>query len=305
MDRRRFLGSLAAGTALARAAVPAAFAAAPDQPALVIDAHAHIYGEDETTYPPIEKPYRPPAGTGTVGHLRREMEASGVRYATAIQTGTFYRWDNRFLADSAQRHRDILVGVCTLNPDDPASPAVLERYVRESNVRGLRSVPAASGRLDDPGVDALWTTADRLGIVVNVLVSRDKSEEVELLARRHGSLRVVLDHCFNLKAGPGLEPALGDLQRLARLPNLHAKLTFIPTGSMLEYPCRDLHEACHRVIAAFGAQRCVWGSDFPCALWCPRVTYAQHLAIFTRELGLGAEAKAAILGETARRLWFP
>jgi hypothetical protein len=34
------------------------------------------------------------------------------------------------------------------------------------------------------------------------------------------------------------------------------------------------------------------------------VTYAQHLAIFTRELGLGAEAKAPIPGETARRPWF-
>ncbi len=35
------------------------------------------------------------------------------------------------------------------------------------------------------------------------------------------------------------------------------------------------------------------------------MTYARHLAIFTRELGLGAEAKAANQGETARRLWFP
>jgi predicted TIM-barrel fold metal-dependent hydrolase len=58
------------------------------------------------------------------------------------------------------------------------------------------------------------------------------------------------------------------------------------------------------VIAAFRPGRCLWGSNFPCELWCPRITYAQHLAIFTRELGLDAAAKAAILGETAHRLWF-
>jgi predicted TIM-barrel fold metal-dependent hydrolase len=232
------------------------------------------------------------------------MRANGVRNATAIQTSTFYHWDNRFLADSSRRQSDVLVGVCTLDPDDPGSRTLLEKYVRESNVRGLRSIPAKSGRLDDPGVDALWETAKRLGIVVNVRVNRDKSGEVEALARRHQSLRVVIDHCLYLKAGEAMEPTLRDLEQLARLANLHAKLSFIPTGSAEPYPCRDLHEACRRVIAAFGPERCVWGSNFPCELWCPKVSYAQHLAIFSRELELGAGAKAAILGETARQLWF-
>jgi predicted TIM-barrel fold metal-dependent hydrolase len=299
-DRRQFLGSLAGFATLGGSA----WSAPPDRPQLVIDCHAHIYSEDETAYPTIEKPYRPPAGKGTIAHLLGEMQANGVSRATAIQTSTFYRWDNRFLADSSKRHRDVLVGVCTLDPDDPTSPATLERFVRESNVRGMRSIPAKSGRLDDPGVDALWATAERLGIVINVLVNRDKTDEVESIARRHPSLRVVIDHCLNLKADAQLEPTLKDLERLAKLPKLHAKLTCIPTGTAEAYPCRDMHDPCRRVIAAFGPERCVWGSNFPCELWNPKVTYAQHLAIFTRELGLGAEAKAAILGETAHRLWF-
>ena len=232
------------------------------------------------------------------------MTASGVTHVTAIQTATFYGFDNRFLADSAHRNRDIMVGVCTLDPDNPSSPDLLTRYVRESNVRGLRSIPAKSGRLDDPGVDALWTAAQRLGIVINVLAGRDKTDEIEALARRHPSLRVVIDHCFNLKAGADLEPTLAALERLARLPRLHAKLTFIPSGTAEPYPCRDMHDPCRRVIAAFGPERCVWGSNFPCELWNPKVTYAQHLAIFTRELGLGIKEKRAILGETAKRLWF-
>jgi predicted TIM-barrel fold metal-dependent hydrolase len=302
IDRRACLGSLAIGAAaiLTRSTG----AAAADGPPLVIDCHAHVYSDDESAYPTIEKPYRPPAGKGTVSHLRREMKANGVTHATAIQTSTFYRWDNRFLADSARRNTDFMIGVCTLDPDDPASPALLEKYVRESNVRGMRSIPAKSGRLDDPGVDALWATAERLGIVINVLVNRDKTGEIETLARRHSSLRLVIDHCLNLKSGAELEPTIEDLLRLARLPMVNAKLTFIPTGTAEPYPCRDMHDPCRRVIAAFGPQRCVWGSNFPCELWNPKVTYAQHLAIFTRELGLGAEAKAAILGETARRLWF-
>jgi predicted TIM-barrel fold metal-dependent hydrolase len=273
-------------------------------PMFIIDCHAHIYGEDETKYPTIEKPFRPPAGTGTISHLKREMQASGVGRVTAIQTSTFYRWDNRFTADSARDHREFMVGVVTLNPDDPKSSELLEKYVTDYHVRGMRSIPAAIGRLDDPGVAKLWATAERLGIVINVLVNRDKRHEIESLAERHPRLRLVIDHCLNLKAGPDFEPTLQDMLSLARLRNAHAKLTFIPTGSAEPYPCRDMHDACRRIIGAFGAERCVWGSNFPCELWCPQVSYANHLRIFTHELGLDLPTRKAILGGTAQRLWF-
>ena len=72
---------------------------------LIIDCHAHIYGEDENKYPTIDKPYRPPARKGTVAHLKREMSAAGVKYVTAIQTSTYYRWDKRFTADSSKANR--------------------------------------------------------------------------------------------------------------------------------------------------------------------------------------------------------
>jgi len=304
LTRRDFLGAATASLALAE--VTPLSVAAEDQPAelLIVDCHAHIYGTDERKYPTIEKPYRPPQGKGTVAHLRREMQASGVRFVTAIQTSTYYRWDNRFTADSARLNPGFMVGVVTLNPDDPRSPDLLRRYVAESNVRGMRSIPAASGRLDDPGVRRLWATAEELGIVINVLVGRDKRAEIEALARRYPRLRIVIDHCLNLKAGPMLEPTLRDVTALARLPNTHAKLTFIPTGTARAYPCSDLHDACRQVIDAFTPDRCVWGSDFPCELWCPKVSYAQHLRIFTHELGLDLVSRQAVLGQTARRLWF-
>jgi predicted TIM-barrel fold metal-dependent hydrolase len=300
--RRRFLQHVGAAAIASGAAT--VHGDADNRRLLVIDCHAHIYGEDELRYPTVAKPYRPPAGTGSIKNLRKQMQAAGVRHVTAIQTSSFYKWDNRFTADSARANRDWMAGVVTLDPDDARSPRQLERFVRDSNVRGMRSVPAKSGRLDDPGVAQLWKTAERLGVVINVLVDRDQRRDVESLAVRHPKLRVVLDHCMNLKAGPQLESTLADVTGLARLPNLHAKLTFIPTGSAEPFPCRDMHAACHQVIAAYGPERCVWGSDFPCELWCPRVSYAQHLRIFTHELQLGRQAKAAILGETAKGLWF-
>lgn len=301
LSRRDFLAASAVGGLLASGA---AAANDEDRPPLVIDCHAHIYGTDEKKYPTVEKPYRPPKGKGTIAHLQREMKAAGVKFVTAIQTTTYYRFDNRFTADSAKRHRDFMVGVVTLDPDDPRSPKRLEKYVRESNVRGMRSIPAKSGRLDDPGVRALWKTAERLGIVINVLAGRDKRREIETLVKAHPKLRIAIDHCLNLKAGREMKPTLKAMLSLAKLPTVHAKLTFIPTGSAEKYPCRDLHAPCREIIAAFTPRRCVWGSDFPCELWCPKVSYARHLRIFTHELGLDPKTQKAVLGETAKRLWF-
>jgi hypothetical protein len=122
--RRDFLQAAGAG-ALAAAAAPDRAARALAERPLIIDCHAHIYSEDESKYPTIKEPYRPPAGTGTVEHLRREMQAAGVTLVTAIQTSTFYRWDNRFTADASRVNKAFMAGVCTLNPDDPASPRKL------------------------------------------------------------------------------------------------------------------------------------------------------------------------------------
>src|SRR5579872_4471384 len=100
---------------------------------LIIDSHAHIYGDD-TIYPPMDKPLRPPAGTGTVAHLDRERKGAGVRSVVVVQTTTYYGWDNRFLVDSARAHSDWMAGICTLDVDNPQSPALLEQYAQGHNV---------------------------------------------------------------------------------------------------------------------------------------------------------------------------
>jgi L-fuconolactonase len=274
---------------------------------VIVDTHAHIYAEDESRYPMIPEPLRPPAGTGTLAHLRREMTTTGVTHVVVIQTSTAYRWDNRFIADTVRAAPPAWSGVCTLDPLDDTSPAQLAALVRESRVRGLRSVPAATSppTLDHPGVAALWSAARELGIVVNVLIGLPHAAELARMLERFPALPVVLDHCFNPKASDGPEaPLVRAVCDLARFPNLHAKLTFAATGSATGYPCADMHATVRAILDAFGPDRCVWGSDFPCELWCPNVSYGEHLRLFTEALPLSAGERAAILAETPHRLWF-
>jgi predicted TIM-barrel fold metal-dependent hydrolase len=271
---------------------------------MIVDAHAHIYSPDEAAYPPIAQPYRPPAGTGSPEHLRREMQAAGVDRVLMVQTTTFYGWNNTFVRDTAAAARDWAAGVCTLDPNDPHSPDVLAAVVHRSNVRALRTYASGSGgRYDHPGNRRLFAAARRLGIAVNALLTVHAADDLAVLLGDYPNLPVVLDHCLALKAGPEYDATVAAVLDLARFPNLHAKLTFLPTGSAEDYPFRDLHAACRRFVDAYGPDRCVWGSDFPTELWCPKTTYTGHLRLFREELGLTPAEQAAILGATAARVY--
>ena len=117
--------------------------------------------------------------------------------------------------------------------------------------------------------------------MINVLIGPSLAGHADRLLGQFPDLPVVLDHCLNPKAGPDLDATIEKVLYLSRHKNLHAKLTFIPTGSSTVFPCADMHHACLKVADAFGPERCVWGSDYPSGLWTPRVTYDEHLKIFT------------------------
>jgi len=274
---------------------------------ILVDTHAHIYSEDDQKYPRIEKPLRPPAGKGTLEHLREEVQNNGIHRVVIVQTASAYRWDNRLTAQTVAASREWATGVCTLNPEDPASPGLLKRYVKESGFKGTRvfPTPGLTPGLGHDGHVRLWEAAAEAGALVCALIPPGACGDLARMLERFPHVPAVLDHCANLKASDGPDSdALRAVCALARFPNLTAKVTMVVTGSEEEVPCRDMHGIARRVIDAFGPDRCIWGSDFPCELWIPKATYAQHLRIFTHDLGLSASEQEAILGKTAMRLWF-
>jgi len=272
---------------------------------LLIDTHAHIYGADEQSYPPIDKPLRPPGGKGTLGDLRAALALHDVRAACLIQVSSFYRFDNRYVCDCAKVSSDWAAGVCTLDPDDPHSPDLLSHFQREYGIKGMRSIPGKNGRIDDRGVRDLWKKAADDGIVINALIHRDNAENLGRMLADFPGLRVVLDHCMYPEIGPHYDAILNDVLKLGRFKNLHAKLSFVPMGTKEKYPCADMHDAVLKIAEAYGPERCVWGSDFPNELWTPGLNYKQHLQIFLNEIPFRDDARPAIMGLTAKKLWFP
>lgn len=274
---------------------------------LIIDCHAHVYSPDEERYQPTQDPLRVPGGGGSIEDLGRISRANGVAAVRAVQTVSFYGYDNRYLCDVARTHPDWVAGVCTLDPDDPHSPGYLQQFVSESGVKSLRSIPGRSRTtFDDQAVRGLWQQAADLGITVDLfLMQLEWVDGAVKLLQEFPGLTVALCHCIDIKPGPAYERTLKHVLRLARFKNLYAKVDFISTGTERGYPGDDLHAAALQIIEAYGSERCVWGSNFPNQLWTPKLTYAEHLRIFKEALPLSSRDRANVLGETARRLWFP
>ena len=271
----------------------------------VIDAHPHIYSNDRQKYPTIDDPWNP-GEPATAEDLKAKMDDAAVAKAVFIQTSTFYSHDNRYVMDSVRQHSEWATGVITLSPDDSQHVEVLEDAVENYSVRGLRGTSDQNGEIGSPNVRRLWSKARDLGITVNCMVMDDLERlyEIELMARQLDGLNIVIDHCFMLNTSRKTEETLQSLERLSNLPNVNAKLTSGTHGSARIYPHEDMHTPLKRVIEAFTPQRCVWGSNFPNALWSKGTTYAQNLSLFTDEIGLSQTDKEAILGKTSERLWF-
>jgi predicted TIM-barrel fold metal-dependent hydrolase len=120
------------------------------------------------------------------------------------------------------------------------------------------------------------------------------------IAERHPGLRLIVDHLgiSNAMVKEGkLAQGIADLVALAKYPNVSVKLSNLVNASLQPYPFRDLIEPLHRVVDAFGPQRCHWGTDL--TLSYTRATWRQRLTHITEELPFLSESdKDWILGRS-------
>ena len=263
----------------------------------IVETHAHLYSEDETRYPTIPNPTRPPAGTGTIEHLLKAKAEAGVTHVVAVQTGSFYRWDNRLIADTVRAHRDWMAGVCNLQSDDPANPDAFARLAEEYGIRGFRlEPPPDGGPYDHPGAAAICERAREMDLVICAHIGSTNLPALCRLMDRFPEVSFVLDHC----AYPTVEDPsiLQHVLALDRFPNIILKISFYPRRSA------ELVAMARQVIATFGPERCMWGGDFPAELWHPELTYAEHLQILMDEICRSDEERRTILDTTPMRIWF-
>jgi predicted TIM-barrel fold metal-dependent hydrolase len=265
---------------------------------MTIDTHVHLASADLERYPhAAERPFETAAYVNRAEHLLARMDEAGVAGATIVQAFGLYGFDNSLHADAAAQYPERFVGVCGLSPALPDAPARLRELVQARGMRGLRVV-LRGGPLeaspDDARFRALMTEAEHLGIPVCLLTLAQYLPAIGDLARRQPGLRIAIDHLGIPNRGP--VRAEDRLLALAEMPNV-----FLKFSSMLFLGGPDYLDLLHRLIARFGADRLLWGSNYPPT---DEGGYVNTVEIARRALAdLPASDQHALFTGTALRLW--
>lgn len=125
------------------------------------------------------------------------------------------------------------------------------------------------------------------------------------LMKRLPNLRGVIDHIGkpHIRSG-AMEPWKQQMSELAQYPNLYCKLSGMVTEADHErWKAEDFEPYIQHVLAVFGAERVMFGSDWPVCLLA--ASYDQVIQVLEACLPehLGPEARQAVYGGNAMRFY--
>jgi predicted TIM-barrel fold metal-dependent hydrolase len=273
---------------------------------MIIDTHVHVVSEDERKYP---RQVTPGAPGEWVQNMSAEMLLSlnaqaGIDKTVLVQAYSAYKYDNIYTADSAGKYPGHFASVSILDPLQNDTPDNLSYWVRERGMRGLRLFTTTETEgtwLDDPRTFPVWERSASLGIPICIMALSHQIPRVRSVLERFPSVTVALDHLAvpRLSAGPPYE-SVQPLFELVRFPNLYLKFSSVNLYAASRGK-GNAREFFSRLLDCFGANRMMWGSNFP-------ATYDRSLKeqydLARNELSFIPEAdQRRLFGETALGLW--
>jgi len=242
-----------------------------------VDAHLHVWapaeeaerfpfagslaGSDAKNEPPLP---------GHAGLLLAEMEAAGVDRAVIVQPGN-HAFDHRYVSSVLKAHPDRFIGMLLADPDPSgAGVAQLEALCREEGYRGVRFNPYLAG-WGEAGMSgevgrALYRKAGELGVPVGHMCFKGLMlhlADIEALLADSPATVCILDHFGFCKAATPDSEEWRALLGLARHPQVYVKASAFFRVSAEAYPYADAQKCVRTLVDAFGAERVMFGSDWP------------------------------------------
>ncbi len=265
---------------------------------MITDAQVHIWAAETPEKPYAKYEASQPHRSIPLGHdeLLTEMDGAGVQRCVLVPP-TWEADRNDTSLEAARLHPERFAVMGRLKIDALESRALLATWKDQPHMLGIRMV-FNHGRsrewLEDGTADWFWDAAEQHDIPVMAFAPH-AVPKLGAIAEGHPGLRMIIDHMGLSTAlrGKPLDAAVDKVIRMARLPNVAIKVSALPCYVDEAYPFPTLHPLIRRVVDAFGAQRCFWGTDLS-HLPCP---YGQVVTLFTEELDfLSANDKEWIMG---------
>jgi L-fuconolactonase len=270
---------------------------------MIVDAHSHVWVIDPQKYPWQPVGGYIPENSAPVSRLLTLMDATGVDRAVLVQP-TPYGWNNSYLLDAVRSCPKHLKAVCLVNPHAETSSGHLEKLVNQQGINGVRFnwnlEPEYSWDTDSVH-GSIWKTAQDLKIPVCLQLIYTQVNQVIEFTSRYPRVHIVLDHLG--RPEPGSHPDdlfFRNFLSLAKYPNVFAKLSGMYYFSKSAAPFKDTWPLLQAAVKAFGASRCLWGSDFPFIL--DRWSYMYLPDTLKGKLEFTHEELDFVLGRTAENL---
>jgi len=238
----------------------------------VVDIHPHIIANDTRHYPlaPLGGHQSDWSRTRpvTTEQIIAAMDKAGVAKAAIVQASTCYGHDNSYVADAVAAHPDRFTGVFSVDVLASDAPERMRHWV-ERGLTGLRlftigsTMPDQASWLDDPKTYPAWQCASELGLSICLQMSAAALPQMIRLAERFPKVRIILDHMARPQIEDGPPYAAAEsLFALAKYPSVYLKLTernFTQSRKGKATP----ETFFPKLVAAFGASRLAWGSNYP------------------------------------------
>jgi L-fuconolactonase len=269
-----------------------------------LDAHVHLL-QPHLTYPWITGPY---AGLGRgypSSDLQHELRRTRLDGAIAVQA----------LADETETAALLQCAVA----DSPVQGVVgwtdLAVPTVDASIERLRSLPGGMHLVglrhqahDEP--DATWLSRPdvvrnlravaRAGLTFDLLVRQRELSSALVLARNVPDLRLVIDHAAKPRIGTD-SPAYWAqmLAPLAQCPNVWCKVSgLITEAEWGRWSASEIAPYLTIALELFGADRCIYGSDWPVCLLSGTYEQVYELAESVFE-DLSPDEQSAVFGGSA------
>jgi L-fuconolactonase len=275
----------------------------------IVDIHPHVISPDTRRYP-----LNPLGGTQSTWSRDRPtpfeklveaMDQAGVAKAAIVQASTAYGHDNSYVADAIAAYPERFTGVFSVDVLAPDAVAKMRSWI-ERGFSGMRlfttgsTMPGQATWFDDPRSFPAWEHAAEAGIPVCMQMTPQGFPQLRGLLERFPRVRIILDHLARpqLVDGPPYA-ADGQFLALARYRNVFLKLTPLNV-SPATWGKATPQTFFRMLIAAYGADRIAWGSNFPATddTLSGILGKAQAALAFA-----SADERGWIFGKTAQRLY--
>ena len=273
-----------------------------------VDAHHHFWDPARGDYDWMPKDDPTLSRVYTPADMSKALVSTQVSQTVLVQAAPSIL-ETEYLLEIADATPWVAKVVGWINFEDEAQLEVLKRFAQHPKFAGVR--PMIQNLPDNDWMlraDVQWAyhalidlelTFDCLGLPKHLAAFHD-------LLTRYPEMRVVVDHCMKPQIRDGSDArfrAWADgLQRIADDTQAFCKLSGIVTEADTDWSVQALQPYVNHVISAFGADRVMWGSDWPVSRL--RLEYADWYAM-SLELtaALPQQDQQHIFSDTARRFY--